>query len=61
MLQVLKQPLDKKDPDGPTFWIARTETASRVRSRIENILDWATARKVRQGDNPARWKVKAGR
>lgn len=56
VLKVLKQPLDKTDPDGPTFWIARTETASRVRNRIENILDWATARKLRQGDNPARWK-----
>jgi len=53
---VLKQPVDKKDPDGPTFWIARTETASRVRGRIENVLDWAYASKPREGENPARWK-----
>jgi integrase len=56
VLKVLKQPVDKKDPDGPTFWIARTETASRVRGRIENVLDWAYANKMRSGENPARWK-----
>jgi integrase len=56
VLKVLKQPLDRKDPDGPTFWIARTETASRVRGRIENVLDWAYANKMRTGENPARWK-----
>lgn len=38
------------------IWKAKTETASRVRSRIENILSWATARQLRSGDNPARWK-----
>ncbi len=38
------------------IWKTKTETASRVRSRIENILSWATARELRQGDNPARWK-----
>lgn len=38
------------------IWQHKTETASRVRSRIENILDWATTRGYRQGDNPARWK-----
>jgi integrase len=31
-------------------------TASRVRGRIENVLDWATASKFRQGENPARWR-----
>jgi integrase len=56
VLKVLKQPIDKKNPDGPTFWIARTETASRVRGRIENVLDWAYAKKLREGENPARWK-----
>jgi integrase len=34
----------------------KTETASRVRGRIEAILDYAKARGIRQGDNPARWK-----
>lgn len=56
VLKVLQQPIDKKDPEGPTFWIARTETASGVRGRIENVLDWAYAKKLREGENPARWK-----
>ena len=38
------------------IWTAKPETASRVRARIESILDWATASGFRQGDNPARWK-----
>jgi integrase len=38
------------------IWTVKTETASRVRGRIENILDWATTRGHRSGENPARWK-----
>ena len=38
------------------IWTAKPETASRVRGRIEAILDWAEARDYRAGDNPARWK-----
>jgi len=38
------------------LWTAKPETASRVRGRIESILDWATARGFRQGENPARWR-----
>lgn len=38
------------------IWQTKTETATRVRSRIENILDWATVSKFRVGENPARWK-----
>lgn len=38
------------------FWNEKTETAHRVRGRIESILDWATVRKYRTGENPARWK-----
>jgi integrase len=38
------------------IWTEKTETASRVRGRIESILDWATARGYRTGENPARWK-----
>lgn len=38
------------------IWHIKTETASRVRGRIETVLDWATVRKYRQGENPARWK-----
>lgn len=38
------------------IWEAKTETASRVRSRIDNILDWATVHGYRTGPSPARWK-----
>lgn len=38
------------------IWKTKNETASRLRGRIENVLDWATARKYRTGENPARWK-----
>jgi len=38
------------------LWHAKPETASRVRGRIEGILDYAAARGWRQGDNPARWR-----
>jgi integrase len=38
------------------IWRVRTETASRVRGRIESVLDWATVRGYRRGDNPARWR-----
>ncbi len=36
------------------IWTAKPETASRVRGRVESVLDWATARGYRTGDNPAR-------
>ena len=38
------------------IWTTKTETATRLRGRIEQILDWATARGHRQGLNPARWR-----
>lgn len=38
------------------IWGTKTETATRVRGRLENILDWATVRGFRKGDNPARWR-----
>lgn len=38
------------------IWETKTETASRLRGRIENVLAWATVKKHRTGDNPARWK-----
>ena len=37
------------------IWKSKTETASRVRNRIEAVLDWATVRGHRAGENPARW------
>jgi integrase len=38
------------------IWYSKTETAGRLRGRIESILDWAKARGYRDGENPARWK-----
>jgi integrase len=38
------------------IWKLKPQTAKRVRGRIESILDWATVRGFRQGDNPARWR-----
>jgi len=38
------------------IWTRKNETARRVRGRIEAILDWAAARSMRTGDNPARWR-----
>ncbi len=38
------------------IWQSKTETASRLRGRIEAVLSWATVAGHRAGDNPARWK-----
>jgi len=38
------------------IWTEKPETASRVRGRIESVLDWAGAREYRRGENPARWR-----
>lgn len=55
VLKVLEQTCD--DVKGkPTLWKGKTETASRVRGRIESVLDWAAARKYRGSENPARWR-----
>ena len=40
---------------GP-IWQTKTETASRLRGRIESVLGWATTSGYRTGENPARWK-----
>ena len=40
---------------GP-IWSTKPETASRLRGRIEAILDWAKVRGLRTGENPARWR-----
>lgn len=37
------------------IWATKTETASRLRGRIEAVLSWATVAGHRTGDNPARW------
>ena len=39
-----------------TVWTAKPETASRLRGRIEVILDWAKVQSFRDGENPARWR-----
>ena len=60
VLQVLEQqvPVDKKGKGDKTgkLWEVRTETASRLRGRIESVLDWCKGRGHRAGDNPAAWK-----
>lgn len=38
------------------IWATKTETATRVRERIERVLDWATVHQYREGSNPARWR-----
>jgi len=38
------------------IWANKSETASRLRGRIEAVLDFATAKGLREGPNPARWK-----
>jgi integrase len=37
-------------------WVEKTETATRVRGRIESVLDWARVAGYRTGENPARWR-----
>lgn len=50
ILRVLNQPFEDS-----TLWEKRTETAARLRGRIEAVLSWATVAGYRSGDNPARW------
>ena len=38
------------------IWTAKNETASRLRGRLEAVLDWARVHEHRAGENPARWK-----
>ncbi len=38
------------------LWTTKPETASRLRGRVEAVLDWAAARNYRSGENPARWR-----
>ena len=53
MLMAVISPMSRRlEP----IWKTKTETAVRLRGRIESILDWATVRGYRHGLNPARWK-----
>ena len=38
------------------IWQTKAETASRIRGRIERVLDFATVKGWRTGENPARWR-----
>lgn len=57
VMKVLEQEVNARpnDPRAP-LWTAKPETASRLRGRIESILDWARVRCYRKGENPARWR-----
>jgi hypothetical protein len=39
------------------IWRTKPETASRLRGRIEAVLDWVTVRGYRKGEKPARWRA----
>jgi integrase len=54
VMKVLEQQVDV-DGEEKRLWYRKTETASRVRQRIEAVLDWAKTRGYRDGENPARW------
>ena len=57
LVKLLEQEIKKKNGEVEgTFWKVRTETATRVRQRIEVILDWCKAHKYISGDNPARYQ-----
>lgn len=57
IVKLLEQEIKKKNGvvEG-SFWKVRTETATRLRQRIEVILDWCKAHKYINGDNPARYQ-----
>jgi integrase len=38
------------------IWTSKTETAKRIQTRIENIMDYAAAKRYRDPSNPARWR-----
>ncbi|MCZ5018677.1 integrase, partial [Escherichia coli] len=38
------------------IWLTKNETASRLRGRIETVIDYAKAKEYFEGDNPAAWK-----
>ena len=57
VLVVLRQPIQTAEGEKP-LWNARSETASRMRGRIESVLNWAKAHGYRDGAgaNPAAWR-----
>lgn len=55
VLAVLRQPI-RSDSGTQPLWEVRPETASRLRGRIEAVLDYAKVKQLREGDNPAAWR-----
>lgn len=58
---LLEEPIAEIDTDAVVevlkpIWLTKPETASRVRGRIERVLDAAKAKGLRIGENPARWR-----
>jgi integrase len=56
VLDVLTQKVDTAGGKAP-LWNARPPTAAILRARIENILQYARVHNLREGDNPADWKL----
>jgi integrase len=60
VLAVLQQQVVVRGSDGKekrgSLWLLKAETASRLRGRIERILDAAKVKGFREGENPARWR-----
>jgi integrase len=58
ILRVLEQ--EVKDVGGKTttrLWVARRDTARKLRGHLEAVLSWAAAQQLRAAENPARWEV----
>lgn len=53
---IIKILADPAKPNTEHFWSTKTETAQRLRGRIEAVLDWAIAGGFRTISNPARWQ-----
>jgi integrase len=60
VMKILEQTIqtgsDRSNRSASNLWQAKPETASRLRGRIEAVLDWAKVRGYRDGENPARWR-----
>lgn len=58
-MQVLQQEVPNVlDADGnpAQLWVAKPETANRLRGRVERILSWAKVNGYRTGEHPAVWR-----
>ena len=56
VMKVLEQDVKRKGKVVGPLWQTMPDTASKVRGRIEAVLDWSAARGLRSKENPARWK-----